>query len=173
MLAGGEITLDRSGAEPVLRYHDHVSRSAPAPRTLPLPSWWTPQHYRLAYWRVGDEELNYRRFFDVDTARRLRVEDPDVFAATHALLVALVARGQGRRAAHRPPRRPGRPARATCDGCRRPPSDAWVVVEKILEGDEALPADWQCAGTTGYDALPRRSTGCSSTQPGRRARPAA
>src|SRR4051812_36910871 len=152
VLAGGEISLDRSGAEPVLRYHDHVWPVRPGTEDLPLPELVDAQHYRLAYWRVGDEELNYRRFFDVDTLAAIRVEDPQVFAESHALLVALVHEGkiEGLRIDHP-------------DGLADPrgylrhlaaaTGRTWVVVEKILEGDEALPADWECSGTTGYDAL--------------------
>ena len=112
------------------------------------------QFYRLAHWRVGDEELNYRRFFDIDTLAGVRVEDEQVFAETHAVLLALVAEGRVARPAHRPPGRPGRPARLPAAAVRRD-RRRWVVVEKILEGDEQLPADWPCAGTTGYDALLR------------------
>src|SRR3954447_9599602 len=152
VLASGEITLDRSTSEPVLRYHEHVWPVRPGTEDLPLAELVDAQHYRLAYWRVGDEELNYRRFFDVDTLAAIRVEDPQVFAESHALLVALVHEGkiEGLRIDHP-------------DGLADPrgylrhlaaaTGRTWVVVEKILEGDEALPADWECSGTTGYDAL--------------------
>ena len=70
------------------------SRCAPAPRTCRCRSCWTAQFYRLAHWRVGDEELNYRRFFDIDTLAGVRVEDAQVFAETHAVLLALVAEGR-------------------------------------------------------------------------------
>src|SRR3954447_9146959 len=152
VLASGEITLDRSTSEPVLRYHEHVWPVRPGTEDLPLAELVDAQHYRLAYWRVGDEELNYRRFFDVDTLAAIRVEDPQVFAESHALLVALVHEGkiEGLRIDHPdgladPRGYLRRLANAT--------GRAWVVVEKIVEGDEALPGDWECAGTTGYDAL--------------------
>jgi (1->4)-alpha-D-glucan 1-alpha-D-glucosylmutase len=124
----------------------------PGTEDLPLAELVDAQHYRLAYWRVGDEELNYRRFFDIDTLAAIRVEDPQVFAESHALLVALVDEGkvEGLRIDHP-------------DGLADPRDylrhlaqathQTWVVVEKILESDEPLPADWECAGTTGYDAL--------------------
>jgi (1->4)-alpha-D-glucan 1-alpha-D-glucosylmutase len=154
VLEAGEIRLDNSGAEPVLRYHDHAFPVREGTEQLALPELVDRQWYRLAHWRVADEELNYRRFFDVGTLVAVRVEDPDVFDATHGLLLELhrdgvVAgfridhpdgladpRGYVRRLAQAAPR-------------------AWIVVEKILEGDEQLPADWPCAGTTGYDALER------------------
>ena len=125
------------------------------------------QHYRLAHWRVGDEELNYRRFFDIDTLAAIRVEDPQVFAETHAVLLALVARGQGRRAADRPPRRAGRPARlpaAAAPGHRR---------RLGRRGEDPRAATRRCP-TTGRARARRATTrcagsaGCSSTQPARR-----
>jgi (1->4)-alpha-D-glucan 1-alpha-D-glucosylmutase len=150
----GEITLDRSGAEPVVRYFDKVFPVRAGTLELPLEELLDRQFYRLAHWRVGDEELNYRRFFDIDTLVAIRVEDDRVFAETHAVLLALVAEGRvdGLRIDHpdglAAPRDYIRQLHKTTDG-------AWVVVEKILEGDEVLPDDWLCAGTTGYDALLR------------------
>jgi len=153
-LVRGEITLDSSGEEPVLRYFAHEFPVRPGTEDLPLEVLVDRQWYRLAWWRVADEELNYRRFFDVDTLAAVRVEDPEVFRATHHVLLELVAEGTltGLRIDHPdgladPRGYLARLADAT-DG-------TWVVVEKILEGDETLPADWACAGTTGYDALLR------------------
>ena len=152
VLDAGELVIDRSGARPLLRYHDHVLPVRPGTEDLPLPDLLDAQHYRLAYWRVGDDELNYRRFFDIDTLAAIRVEDAQVFAESHALLVALVAEGKvdGLRIDHpdglADPRTYLRRLHLATDG-------AWVVVEKVLEEDEQLPLDWRCAGTTGYDAL--------------------
>jgi (1->4)-alpha-D-glucan 1-alpha-D-glucosylmutase len=155
VLDAGEITLDdTAGGEPVLRYHEHVFPVRPGTEHLPLPELLDRQWYRLAHWRLGNEELNYRRFFDIDTLAGLRVEREEVFAESHAVLVAMVAEGSldGLRIDHP-------------DGLADPSAylrrlgtatgGSWVVVEKILEGDEDLPADWECAGTTGYDALLR------------------
>jgi (1->4)-alpha-D-glucan 1-alpha-D-glucosylmutase len=154
VLGGDELTLDSSGDEPLLRYYDHVFPVRPGTESLPLAELVDRQWYRLAHWRVADEELNYRRFFDVDTLAAVRVEDPEVFDATHELLLELVSAGllDGLRIDHP-------------DGLADPrgylrrlaerTGGAWVVVEKILEGDETLPEDWPCAGTTGYDALLR------------------
>ncbi|HEX6920855.1 MAG TPA: malto-oligosyltrehalose synthase [Actinomycetes bacterium] len=150
----GEITLDTSETEPVVRYYDHAFPVRRGTEDLPLPELLDRQFYRLAHWRVGDEELNYRRFFDIDTLAGLRVEDGRVFAETHAVLLALVAEGRvhGLRIDHPD-------GLADPRGYLRRLADAthgaWVVVEKILEGDETLPLDWPCAGTTGYDALLR------------------
>ncbi|GAA0626838.1 malto-oligosyltrehalose synthase [Sporichthya brevicatena] len=153
-LADGEITLDRSGSEPVIRYYDHVLPVRPGTEDLDLPTLLDRQWYRLAYWRVADEELNYRRFFDIDTLAALRVENDEVFADSHRLIGDLVKDGliHGLRIDHP-------------DGLADPTGyltklqeltgGCWVVVEKILEAEEELPRDWACAGTTGYDALLR------------------
>ncbi|MGH9166117.1 MAG: malto-oligosyltrehalose synthase, partial [Acidimicrobiales bacterium] len=112
------------------------------------------QNYRMAYWRTAGRELDYRRFFDITTLVGLRVEDPQVFEDTHRLILAWVAAGaiDGLRVDHP-------------DGLYDPEGylrrlqaaapSAWIVVEKILEPGEALPAAWPVAGTTGYDALNR------------------
>jgi (1->4)-alpha-D-glucan 1-alpha-D-glucosylmutase len=148
----GDLTVDRSGGEPVLRYHDHVLPVRPGTADLPLASLLAAQHYRLADWRAAATQLNWRRFFDVTSLIAIRVEDEDVFRATHGLLLGLVAEGliDGLRVDHPdgladPRGYLGRLAAAT--------GGAWVVTEKILTGPEELPRDWRCAGTTGYDAL--------------------
>ena len=98
------------------------------------------------------EHLNYRRFFDVGSLAAVRVEDPAVFDATHALLVDLVRAGSSTACASTT--RTGWPTpRGYLRRLAEATDDAWVVVEKILEGDERLPDDWPCAGTTGYDLL--------------------
>lgn len=108
------------------------------------------QNYRLAYWRTGTQELDYRRFFDVTMLAGLRVERPEVFAAVHRSVLGWYADGtvDGLRIDHP-------------DGLRDPTGylqtlraaapDAWLLVEKILEPDEQLPAQWPVAGTTGYE----------------------
>lgn len=157
VLAAGELVLDRAVVpgegdqeQPVLRYYDHLFPVRPETEDLPLAELVGRQHYRLAYWRVADEELNYRRFFDVGTLAGIRVEDDDVFDATHALLLELFHAGviDGFRIDHPD-------GLADPRGYLRRLHDAtggsWVVAEKILEEDEALPDDWPVAGTTGYD----------------------
>jgi len=158
VLAAGEIALDDSGDELVLRYYDHVFPVRPGTEDLPLAELVDRQWYRLAHWRVADEELNYRRFFDVDTLAAIRVEDPAVFDASHALLLELLRAGdlQGLRIDHPDGLAdPRNYLRRLAEVTREGDSSAWVVVEKILEGEETLPEDWECAGTTGYDALQR------------------
>ncbi|MGZ4730230.1 MAG: malto-oligosyltrehalose synthase, partial [Acidimicrobiales bacterium] len=109
------------------------------------------QFYRLAYWRTGAYELDYRRFFDVTDLAGLRVEDPTVFALTHDLIGSWIADGSvdGVRVDHPDGLRD--PA-AYFERLRALAGDSWVVVEKILEPGEALPA-WPVDGTTGYDAM--------------------
>ncbi|HEY3238029.1 MAG TPA: malto-oligosyltrehalose synthase [Acidimicrobiia bacterium] len=108
------------------------------------------QNYRLAFWRTAGRELDYRRFFDIHTLAALRMEDEAVFADTHELVAGWLRAGvlDGLRIDHP-------------DGLRDPEGylrrlaeldpGAWVVVEKILEPGERLPATWPVAGTTGYD----------------------
>ena len=161
VLAAGELVLDHavvpgdagddtSTRQPVLRYYDHLFPVRPETEHLPLAELVGRQHYRLAYWRVADEELNYRRFFDVGTLAGIRVEDPEVFDATHALLLDLFDDGviDGFRIDHPDGLADPRGYLRRLDEAT---GGAWVVAEKILEGDEALPGDWPVAGTTGYD----------------------
>lgn len=158
VLADGEIQLDElddahspdGRAQRVLRYFDHVFPLAEGTPDLPLEVLLESQNYRLAYWEISNEELNYRRFFDVGSLVGLRVEDEEVFQATHAKIFDLIRRGyiDGLRIDHSdgladPAQYFSRLRKAT-DGI-------WVVTEKILAPEEELPPAWQIAGTTGYD----------------------
>jgi len=122
------------------------------------------QAYRLAYWRVAAEEINYRRFFDINELAAIRMEDPMVFEATHQLLLRLVKEGSvtGLRIDH-------------VDGLYDPADylkklqqwakkelpavsheedrPLYLLVEKILGVNEELPANWPVFGTTGYEFL--------------------
>ncbi|GAA1283049.1 malto-oligosyltrehalose synthase [Streptomyces javensis] len=142
-----------------LRYYDHAFPLRPGTEGLPLAELLDGQWYRLGWWRLARTELNYRRFFTISELIAVRVEDPEVFAATHATLLELVRDGvvDGLRIDHPDGladpegylRRLDRAVRAAAgDGGAR-----WTVVEKILARDEPLPATWPVAGTTGYDAL--------------------
>ena len=110
------------------------------------------QHYLLAELAGKDDVLGYRRFFDVDTLVAIRVELPEVFDATHALLLDLHERGvvDGFRIDH--PDGLADP-QGYLEHLRQATGGAWVVVEKILVGDESLPTAGRAAGTTGYDAI--------------------
>ena len=119
------------------------------------------QSYRLAHWRVASEEINYRRFFDVNQLAALRMEDPEVFEEVHRFVFELVERGAAtglridhvdglfapgdylRRLQERLRERRARPTP------RRAASI--IVVEKILGAGEQLPTDWPVHGTTGYE----------------------
>jgi malto-oligosyltrehalose synthase len=154
-LAGclGDLRVDADGPDgPVLRYHEHVLPVRPGTERLPLPDLTAAQHYRLAGWRAGATELNWRRFFDVTSLIAIRVEDEDVFTATHGLLLRLLDEGliDGLRVDH--PDGLADP-RGYLDRLAKATDGAWVVTEKILTGTEKLPRDWRCSGTTGYDAL--------------------
>jgi (1->4)-alpha-D-glucan 1-alpha-D-glucosylmutase len=112
------------------------------------------QNYRLAFWKTAVQELDYRRFFDINTLISLRMEDERVFEDSHRLILKWVREGvlDGLRVDHP-------------DGLRDPAEyfrrlnravpKGWIVVEKILEPGEALPDGWPVAGTTGYDFLNR------------------
>ena len=136
----------------LLCYHDHRFPIAPGTDGGSPDEVHAAQHYELAGWRRADDELNYRRFFTINTLAAIRVEDPDVFAESHAEIRRWFEEGlvDGLRVDHP-------------DGVRDPEgyltdlSDltggAYVLVEKILEPGEDLDQAWSCEGTTGYDAL--------------------
>jgi (1->4)-alpha-D-glucan 1-alpha-D-glucosylmutase len=122
------------------------------------------QHYHLASWRVANDEVNWRRFFDINELAALRVENEDVFEAVHKKSFSLFGEGliDGFRVDHvdglTDPAGYCRRLRARLVELarRQPGADCaapYVVVEKILGRDEALPAEWQCDGTTGYDFM--------------------
>jgi (1->4)-alpha-D-glucan 1-alpha-D-glucosylmutase len=110
------------------------------------------QHYRLAYWRSASDEINYRRFFDINDLAALAMEREDVFEATHAFTFELIERGvvAGLRIDHPDglfdPEQYLRRLQAKRPGL-------YLVVEKILAPGEPLPADWPVHGTSGYDFL--------------------
>jgi (1->4)-alpha-D-glucan 1-alpha-D-glucosylmutase len=122
------------------------------------------QAYRLAYWRTAAHEINYRRFFDINSLAGLRVEDPLVFAAIHQLLSSLLREGlvTGVRVDH--PDGLFDPAKyfemlqdlaAEAWGIVREPGSRplYVIAEKIVSGRERLPQSWAVSGTTGYNFL--------------------
>jgi (1->4)-alpha-D-glucan 1-alpha-D-glucosylmutase len=110
------------------------------------------QNHRIAYWRTAGRELGYRRFFDINTLIGLRVEEPEVFADTHELILRWVQDGvvDGLRIDH--PDGLGDPEQYA-DRLARATGGVWTVVEKILEPGEDLPGSWPVAGTSGYDRL--------------------
>jgi (1->4)-alpha-D-glucan 1-alpha-D-glucosylmutase len=122
------------------------------PRSFdPLHDLLERQAYRLAYWRVAADDINYRRFFDVNDLAALRMENPQVFEMTHRLLLQLIAEKKldGVRIDHP-------------DGLYDPQQyferltqaaalPFYLVVEKITASFERLPPSWPVHGTTGYN----------------------
>ncbi|MFF4245805.1 malto-oligosyltrehalose synthase [Streptomyces sp. NPDC001822] len=144
----------RDDGTPVLRYADLEFPLREGTADLPLPGLLAAQHYRLAWWRLARTELNYRRFFTISDLIGVRVEHPEVFAATHGKILELVRDGvvDGLRVDHPDGLAdPGEYLRQLGEAT----GGRWTVVEKILTGAEALPPAWAVAGTTGYDALHR------------------
>ncbi len=152
VLAGQLARLSRERPEVAQALDEAVAGINAGPD--PLDELLQRQNYRLAFWRTAGQELDYRRFFDVNTLIGLRMEDERVFADTHALVLRWLKEGviDGVRIDHP-------------DGLRDPEEylerlrdeapEAWVVVEKILEPGEPLRDSWPVEGTTGYDVLNR------------------
>jgi (1->4)-alpha-D-glucan 1-alpha-D-glucosylmutase len=112
------------------------------------------QHYRPAYWRSGETQGNYRRFFDIGTLIGVRVEDPEVFTRTHRRILAIAAHPAvaGLRVDHVDGLADPRAYLVRLrDGLDRVGSAALVFVEKILAYDESLDPHWPVEGTTGYE----------------------
>ncbi|WP_432100732.1 malto-oligosyltrehalose synthase [Streptomyces sp. WAC 04229] len=136
----------------VLRYHEHAFPLRDGTADLPLPQLLDAQWYRPVWWRLARTELNYRRFFSISELIGVRVEDPEVFEATHATVLRLLHEGviDGLRVDH--PDGLADPG-AYLRRLHEASGGRWTVVEKILADGEPLPAAWPVAGTTGYDAL--------------------
>lgn len=157
-LAAGDLAIERvEGRWTVVAYGEHrfpirdEDQADAAER--PLADLLERQHYRLAYWRVANDELNWRRFFTINELAGVRIEDPAVFEKTHALYFRLHDEGliDGVRVDH-------------VDGltdpigyCRRLRERlggrAYIVVEKILGATERQPRGWGVDGTSGYDFM--------------------
>ena len=156
-LANGDIAVE---GDQIVAYGEHRFPIRPEDRgnTADLPAMLDRQHYRLASWRTANDLLNWRRFFTVNDLAGVRIEDPAVFEATHALYVRLYDEGliDGVRIDH-------------VDGltdpigyCRtlrdRLGPDAWIVIEKILGAGEGQPVGWGVDGTSGYDFMEQVAT---------------
>lgn len=132
------------------------------------------QTYRLCFWRVAGDEINYRRFFDINELAAIRVELPSVFQHVHALIFRLIREGniRGLRIDHpdgllNPPQYftdlqrgclnaialQGYESPGPIPDCVESPCAMWVVAEKILEHQERIRPDWAVHGTTGYEFL--------------------
>jgi (1->4)-alpha-D-glucan 1-alpha-D-glucosylmutase len=123
------------------------------------------QHYRLASWRTASDDINWRRFFDINELGGLRVENPGVFEETHGKIFELIERGwiNGLRIDHvdglAEPRAYCRKLRRRVNTLlhKRPPDVLGerfpIFVEKIIGEGETLPTDWTVTGTTGYEFM--------------------
>lgn len=156
-IAAGALTLDQQdGRWWLVAYGEHRfplrDEDQDAAPSLPLPTLLERQHYRLAWWRGGDDLLNWRRFFTVQELAGVRVEDPAVFEKTHALFIRLHEQKliDGVRIDHVDGLTD--PAQY-CRQLRERLGSAWIVVEKILGPGEPLPEDWGIDGTSGYDFM--------------------
>ena len=140
----------------------------------PLEQLLAMQAYRLAFWRVASDEINYRRFFDINDLAGIRMERKEVFDQTHRLVLDLIATGKidGLRIDHPDglyaPEHYFRTLQTAVSGLspemapvlspeggsireRQAALPLYVVVEKILADFEQLPSAWMVHGTTGYD----------------------
>ncbi|WP_336640975.1 malto-oligosyltrehalose synthase [Microbacterium sp. USHLN272] len=158
VVASGDLVVDTTpqtdAPDGTLSYFEHVLPLAPGTAALAddLPALLAAQHYELRFWEDQNTELNYRRFFAVPELAGIRVELPDVFAASHREIVRWITDGlaDGLRVDHPDGLSdPGGYLENLADAT----GGAYVLVEKILEPGEALPDWWRTDGTTGYDAL--------------------
>lgn len=148
----------RQAADSVVR---SINGSRENPSTLlQLDRILSAQPYRLAYWKIGLEEVNYRRFFGLNEFVAVRVEDPVVFADRHRAIFQLVRDGRvtGLRVDHVDGLFDPRAYLAQLQSSAIPkespsPQPLYIVAEKILGERENLPDDWPVSGTTGYDFL--------------------
>jgi (1->4)-alpha-D-glucan 1-alpha-D-glucosylmutase len=178
-LEAGEIKLSHADDKSrfVVRYYDHTfplrsdgsiapdfDSTSPQGRRL-LHALLEQQHYRLAWWHTANDEINWRRFFDINDLIALRIEDDEVFDAVHGTVLRLYAEGlvDGLRIDHidglSQPERYCQKLRACLSALEQkrpshsPAGPAYFVVEKIIARHEALPKRWNADGTTGYDFM--------------------
>lgn len=145
--------------------NDFNGRQDDAESFEPLHNLLENQHYRLSHWRVAADEINYRRFFDINDLAALRMEDLEVFEVTHRLILELMRDGRvdGLRIDHpdgmanpleyyeRLQTYLGGKLHHDEEGNVIHPLPAYILGEKILASHERLPTHWPISGTTGYD----------------------
>ena len=160
----GEITLARDSTGAIARYFD---KRFPLATDEPgeLAALLAKQHYRLAWWRIANDEINWRRFFDINELAGLRMEHAPAFEDVHELVFRLYAEGliDGVRVDHvdglSDPARYCRTLRERLEALtpQRPATVSrgrpYIVVEKILLRGETLPTSWATDGTSGYDFM--------------------
>lgn len=147
----GEFYLKYDG-EWILHYRNHSFPLSDYTEGESIETLIEKQNYRFASWRSSNQELNYRRFFDIRELAGLRMEEEKLFNHTHALPLQWYLKGwiQGLRVDHP-------------DGLSNPTAyfmrlkktfpNTWIIAEKILESGEKIPSQWHVDGTTGYDFL--------------------
>jgi (1->4)-alpha-D-glucan 1-alpha-D-glucosylmutase len=154
--------LDEAQRDPALA--KYLERAAAALNGKPgdLDSWMglhallQEQSYRPSYYRAAADEINYRRFFNINDLAGIRVELPELFEETHRLVLRWVEEGkvQGLRIDHIDGLYDPRTyCQRLQERAGRPEQPSYIVVEKILASHERLPNDWPIAGTSGYDTL--------------------
>lgn len=156
VIADGALAIERIDGRPMLvAYGEHRLPLRDDDDSGDLTALLARQHYRLASWRTANDALNWRRFFTINDLAGVRVEDPAVCDATHALYFRLYAERMidGVRIDHvdglTDPAGYCRMLRARFDAIPRG-SPAYIVIEKILGAGEALATDWGVDGTSGY-----------------------
>ena len=176
----GTLRVEPGDQRLLLRHHDLTLPLSPRSYPLRPARWpdWTErcnrrverllallqrQHYRLAWWRTAGDQVNYRRFFDINELAALRVEREEVFEQVHALPLRLIREGwvDGLRIDHvdglaSPAaylQRLRQAVDAACVMGQRRAGSVTLHVEKILAQGEQLPDDWACDGSTGYDFM--------------------
>ena len=178
-LEAGEIKLSNAddNSSFIVRYFDHTFPLRGDVHIVPdfdstsaqslglLHALLEQQHYRLAWWRTANDEINWRRFFDINDLVALRIENDEVFEAVHGTVLRLYAEGliDGLRIDHldglSQPERYCQKLRACLSDLDQqrpshlPAGPSYLVVEKILARHEALPKGWNTDGTTGYDFM--------------------
>ncbi|MGN6283141.1 malto-oligosyltrehalose synthase [Frateuria sp.] len=187
-LRDGDVRLGHEGGNYVLRVHDNplplappsieaLRRAGEPSRVLSahdatreagfgqLHALLEQQHYRLALWKLANDTIDYRRFFDINELVGLRMDRTRVFEDSHALVFRLYAEGliDGLRVDHvdglADPHRYCRQLRHRLRRLQRqrpsgaPRGPAYLVVEKILAEGERLRPDWRMDGTTGYEFM--------------------
>jgi (1->4)-alpha-D-glucan 1-alpha-D-glucosylmutase len=148
--------VERNGTDAIEFVLEAYASADPVPRDR-LHRLLERQHYRLAWWRTANDEINWRRFFDVNALAGVRVERHEVFEAVHRLVFGLYADGviDGVRIDHidglADPREYCERLRQRLANLRAEPP--YIVVEKVLAHGETLRDDWPVQGTTGYDFM--------------------
>jgi (1->4)-alpha-D-glucan 1-alpha-D-glucosylmutase len=159
------LKLKREDGKQFVHYYDRKFPISDEKGNENLNDLLSRQAYRLSYWRTANDEINYRRFFDITGLAALQMQKQDVFDAVHDFTFKLIADGSvaGLRVDHPDGlldpqgyfERLQVKYQKDCPGPAAGGESLYISVEKILNGDETLSRDWPVAGTSGYDFLCR------------------